>query len=331
MIYIIFTLDYEIFGNGTGSLEQHVFNPTVKLNKIFDQFGFKYVNFVEAAELIKIEEYSSDKKINDVVNQIKEMYLNGYEIALHIHPQWFNAAFLKRKWELDYNEYNLALLEPDKINAYLGSCISYLQNILNDSLYIPTSYRAGNWLIQPSQNISLALAERGIKIDSSVFRGGHQIFHSLDFRNYPKNLFYWNFLTDVMEPNSLGKIIEIPIYSEMVYFWKMYSPKRKKIHEGMNKRKNLKYQLLSKLEIMRVKYPKKFDFTKMTFSEMKEMIDNIIRIDKDSSNILKPVVLIGHTKNLFDYKTIEKFLKYTTENNITVTTFREVIKEIESN
>jgi hypothetical protein len=212
MIYIIFTLDYEIFGNGTGSLEQHVFNPTLELNKIFDQFGFKYVNFVEAAELIKIEEYSSDKKINDVENQIKEMYLNGYEIALHIHPQWFNAAFLKRKWELDYNEYNLAILEPEKINTYLGSCISYLQNILNDSLYIPTSYRAGNWLIQPSQKISLALVERGIKIDSSVFRGGHQIFHSLDFRNYPKNLFYWNFLTDVMEPNSLGKIIEIPIY-----------------------------------------------------------------------------------------------------------------------
>jgi hypothetical protein len=116
----------------------------------------------------------------------------------------------------------------------------------------------------------------------------------------------------------------------MVYFWKMYSPKRKKIHEEMNKRKNLKYQLLSKLEKIKIKYPKKFDFTKMTFSEMKEMIDNIIRIDKDSSNILKPVVLIGHTKNLFDYKTIDKFLKYTIENNITVTTFREVIKEIES-
>ena len=331
MINLIFTLDYEIYGNGSGSLEKHIYKPTVELNKIFEQYNLRYVNFIEVAELMKIREFDNDPAIDKIEKQIKEMHLKCYEIALHIHPQWFESNYKNGKWNLNYDEYNLCTLKGNKINSYLDKSLDYLRDVVNDSTYIPLSYRAGNWLIQPSQNISLALANRGIKTESSVFRGGYQHFYSLDFRNYPKNLYYWNFSSDVMQPDLKGKLIEIPIYAEMVYIWKMYSRKRKQIHVEMNNRNNLKYRLFSKIDKIRIKYPKKFDFTKMTFYEMKDMLDGIIEIDLTTPEILKPVVLIGHTKNLFDYELIDKFLRYIRGKKIQIITFREFLKEIEPN
>ena len=103
----------------------------------------------------------------------------------------------------------------------------------------------------------------------------------------------------------------------------MYSKKRVGIHKNMRKRKDLKYKIFSYLYKIRFKYPQKFDFTKMTFTELRNMLDNLIMIDSASKDILRPVVLIGHSKNLIDSHTIEKFLKYVKNKKIEITTFKD--------
>ena len=45
MIECIFTIDYEIYGNGEGTLGALVLEPTQHLKKIFDQVGTKLVFF----------------------------------------------------------------------------------------------------------------------------------------------------------------------------------------------------------------------------------------------------------------------------------------------
>ena len=51
MIECIFTIDYEIYGNGQGSLQELVYEPARRLMDIFQRADARFVAFVEAAEL----------------------------------------------------------------------------------------------------------------------------------------------------------------------------------------------------------------------------------------------------------------------------------------
>ena len=56
MIECIFTLDYEIYGNGQGSLRDLVLDPTQRLAEVFQEFDAPFVVFAEAVEFAKMEE-----------------------------------------------------------------------------------------------------------------------------------------------------------------------------------------------------------------------------------------------------------------------------------
>ena len=115
MIDCIFTLDYEIYGNGTGSLNDVVLEPGEKLREIFEKWDARFVNFVEVAELEQIERHNSDAAIGRVKRQVRELHEKGFEIALHLHPQWCNARYQSGQWMLDLAEYNLCELSAGRI------------------------------------------------------------------------------------------------------------------------------------------------------------------------------------------------------------------------
>src|SRR3990170_6172300 len=98
MVECIFTIDYEIYGNGDGSLKGLVYEPAQKLKGIFDKAGAKFVVFVEVAEMEKIEASKTDSAIDEVKNQVQELHRQGHEIALHLHPQWYNASYENGRW-----------------------------------------------------------------------------------------------------------------------------------------------------------------------------------------------------------------------------------------
>ena len=226
MIECIFTIDYEIYGNGEGSLAELVHEPARQLKSIFDHAGAKCVFFVEAAELEMIENLNADPVVQDVKSQLHDLYRQGHEIALHLHPQWYNARYESGRWILDYGEYNLCLLPEERIIEIVDRSINYLRAVLDDPEYRPVSFRAGNWLFQPTMPAARVLSERGIKIDSSVFKGGVQRQYGLDYRRASKNGDFWRFREDVNRPDSRGDILELPIYTKRVPFWKMITGKR---------------------------------------------------------------------------------------------------------
>ena len=49
MIECIFTIDYEIYGNGTGALRDLVYQPARQLSELFRKWNGHFVNFVEVA------------------------------------------------------------------------------------------------------------------------------------------------------------------------------------------------------------------------------------------------------------------------------------------
>lgn len=329
MIECIFTLDYEIFGDGSGSLREHIFNPAEKLKEIFLNFNVQFIPFIEVAELEMIERYRTDEAINLVLDQIRNFYKEKFELGLHIHPQWYNADYCNGKWQLDYSEYNLCILSQERIAEIIGRGIAYFQKILDAPEYTPLSFRAGNWLLQPTQRISNVLAQNGIKIDSSVFKGGLQHRHRLDYRRALRNGYSWKFNNDVNIPVPEGSLIELPIYTKMVPPWKMLTAKRVSIQKKSISPTNrlIITKMFRLFDFFRFRLPLKFDFCRMTIEELIDMMTLLIIDDQQSPQMIKPIVLIGHTKDLINLNDISSFLEFLINNHISISNFNEIYKK----
>jgi hypothetical protein len=325
MIECIFTIDYEIYGNGEGSLKSLVYEPAEKLGTIFRKWNAHFVAFVEVAELEIIEAKGTDPAIDLVKDQIRDFYCEGFELGLHLHPQWYNAQYENGKWLLDYSEYNLCTLPRDRIVQIVDRSIAYLRDILGVADFMPFSFRAGNWLLQPAGTAANVLAERGIKVDSSVFKGGLRHQHQLDYRRALRNGNYWKFMDHADVPDPRGALLEVPIYTQMVPFWKMLNSKRlNPQHIGIGAGQSVRDKLYRLLDFLRFQHPLKLDFCCMTTDELVQMVERVIQEDQQDPTSFRPIVSIGHTKDLVDYETVESFLAYLNEKRIRVSTFTEL-------
>ena len=332
MIEVIFTIDYEIFGNGQGSLKDFVYDPAEKLMHLFDEADVRLVVYAEVAEFERIAQFETDPHIHEVEDQMRRFHEKGHELALHLHPQWYRANYKNDRWNLDYSEYNLCTLEKTRIKNIVDRALRYLRSTLHDSKYTPISFRAGNWLFQPTKTAAEVLAKQGIKLDSSVFKGGVQHKHGLDYRPSAKNGFCWEFTDDVNVPENKGLMTEIPIYTRMVPIWKMLTAKRLGLQQKINSTgsTSLKDKMFRLWDRGRLFHPLKFDFCRMTLDELTETIEIVLEEDNKSLSGIKPIVAIGHTKDLVDLVTVELFLDYLKNKGITVSTFRDIYPKCRS-
>ena len=325
MIECIFTIDYEIYGSGEGSLKELVYEPAETLKTIFEKYQVRFVTFVEAAEFEMIEASGTDPAIDLVKRQIRDLYSEGFEIGLHLHPQWYNAKRESGRWLLDYDEYNLCTLPKARIAEIIGRAIAWLRKVTGEADYAPLAFRAGNWLFQPTQPAAAILAGRGVKVDSSVFKGGLQHQHKLDYRRTLRNGYYWKFAKQVDVPDPDGTLLELPIYTQMVPFWKMLTSKRIGLQQKSAPAAQADTYRISRLrDRLRFLYPLKFDFCRMTLDELTRTVDGVIQEDRLDPKTIRPIVAIGHTKDLVDFDTVERFLTYLDMKGIPVSTFEKV-------
>jgi hypothetical protein len=324
MIECIFTIDYEIYGNGEGSLRELVYEPAERLAAIFRKHEKRFVAFVEAAELEVIEAQSTDPAIELVKAQIKDFYREGFEIGLHLHPQWYNAKREDGRWMLDYGEYNLCTLPQTRIAEIVDRAIAWLRKVTGEADYSPLAFRAGNWLFQPAQPAADILADRGVKVDSSVFKGGRRHEHGLDYRRALRNGYYWKFTEAADVPDRKGSMKELPIYTRMVPFWRLLNSKRISMEQKGSSGQTGRQRLYRLLDLLRFSHPLKLDFCRMTIDELTGMVDEELREDRKDPSIFRPIAAIGHTKELIDFETIERFLSYLEQRGIPVTTLQSV-------
>lgn len=325
MIECIFTIDYEIYGNGEGSLRELVYEPAERLKEIFLKWDARFVVFVEVAELEIIEAHGTDPAIDLVKQQIRDFHRDGFELGLHLHPQWYNGRHERGRWRLDYTEYNLCSLPEGRIVEIVDRAIAYLRRILNVPYFTPLSFRAGNWLFQPSRTLAKVLAERGIKVDSSVFKGGVQHQHGLDYRRALQNGPYWTFTNDVNVPAQPGTMLELPIETQMVPTWRVLTAKRIGLQRKSSSGNQIPAARLCRLlDFLRFRQPLKYDFCRMTIDELTSAAANAIRSDQEDSTGWHPLVAIGHTKDLIDLETPQLLLSYLKKKEVTVSTFLDV-------
>jgi hypothetical protein len=295
------------------------------LRAIFEKWNARFVAFIEVAELEMIEANNTDQAIDLVKNQIREFFREGYELGLHLHPQWYNARYESGKWQLDYDEYNLCTLALERAVQIVDRSIEYIRNLLGVPDFTPFSFRAGNWLFQPTRSLAEVLAERGIRVDSSVFKGGLQHQYKLDYRRALKNGYYWPFSDEVNVPDPQGILIEFPIYTKTVPIWKLATTKRIGLQRKVPTRTRAgKERIFRLLDFLRFYQPLKFDFCRMTMNELIHMLDKEIQQDEKDPGPFRPVIAIGHTKDLIDFETVDYLLQYLRTKNIPISTFKEI-------
>jgi peptidoglycan/xylan/chitin deacetylase (PgdA/CDA1 family) len=321
MIACVFTLDYEIYGSGEGSLRDLVLDPTQVLAELFQEFGAPFVIFAEAVEFAKMEETHSDPDTANVRAQLRELRAAGHEIALHLHPWWANAAYEDGRWRMDWSERSICTLEPERVETIVSGAIRYLRESLDDPDFTPLSFRSGLWLMQPTPVIARVLAQHGVEVDSSLFKGGRVRGVGLDYRPAMANGSSWRFSNDVNVPDRHGAIWEIPIHTQLVPFWRMLRPKRLKLQSKTHRSSQGSPLPRSWRDFVRFRYPRKLDFCRMTFEEMREAVEVVLTEWKARPEEPSPIVAIGHSKDFVDSEAVRRFLGFLQERAVIVTTF----------
>ena len=225
MIGIVFSLDYEVFGDGSGNHEDLIIKPTKKFLKILEDYNGKGTIFAETAEFLAMKKYNKfQKEISSIEKQLIVAHENGHDIQLHIHSWWNDAKYEKGNWVLDYKKSALGNLPVDVIYEFIYDCRDYLIKLFDNCSrpYKCRAFRAGSWAVEPTNNLFEVLTALGITIDSSVFKWGKldTRYAKFDFSLVPSNIHPWFFKKNDINTsvksnvNSNKRCLEVPIYAE---------------------------------------------------------------------------------------------------------------------
>ena len=187
--------------------------------------------------------FRTDPAIDQVKDQIREFHQEGFEIALHLHPQWCNARYENGKWNLDYTEYNLCTLSERRIDEIVGGSIAYLRKLLNVPDFTPLSFRAGNWLFQPTATAAAVLATHGIRSihpSSKADDSTSMIWTTVELQE--------RLLLEIRSGcNNPGSgwfyYSRFQSTREMVPFWKMFTTKRISLQQKAASRRERKVSI----------------------------------------------------------------------------------------
>lgn len=332
-LHVILSIDYEVYGDGSGSFEDLILRPTDQLLELCDEFGFKLTIMAEVAELYAIKNAESHHTIStQIESQLQRAKRAGHDIQLHLHPAWFNALLRHGVWQLDFTEYGLPYLSEDKIRDYVERGKTYLQELLVpvDPAYRCIAFRAGNWLIQPERTVLDALCDQGVVIDSSVFDGGRSKVgrYEIDYTDAYHCMLPWRASPDnICRRDDAGRITEIPIYARRTNILGMLTWKR--ILKQLRLRRGMKNRS-SGMEIGRRSggmlnwtYPKKFDFTRMTFPELRDYTRTAQRMAAGLA-VPSPCVAIGHTTDVGELGYLRKYFDWIKQqSDVYISTFQE--------
>jgi len=312
MLNIIITVDYEIFGNGTGDFKEHVIKPMDRILDICNEHSVSISIMFEVMEYIAVKKYDDQLREDlgyspkeKMEEQINRAYSNGHDIQLHIHPQFRNMKYNGKKFVLDENLTPYLELESSEVENILKKGKKTLESVIEDDDYTCKALRLSNigWRKVPENTVG-PMKKLGLKI------------HSLSDK-IPKNeRGYWKIEEDVYE---------IPIHSTLVNLFQFLNPRKLFIylyiwlHTGLNIFDGGRKES-SNEKTGRGKINSKWDFSKLTYEEMMKYLE-LGKKRYDYNEFEVPLVMIGHTKDFFNEGSFEGFLKKIERKNSKVIEF----------
>lgn len=332
-VKLIFTLDYELPGNGTGDPYKLMVEPTGRLIDLMDKYGAKLTIMAEVAEIMQFKSYfeqTGEDKYSYLLikEQLQNAVLRGHDVQLHVHSTYVNAKY-DNGWCLDYSEYNIAELPFERSYVIIRDCKNFLDNLIREvkPSYSCKAYRSVGWTMMPTTNLYNALVKNGIAIDTSVYKWGinHSFKAKYDYSSAYSNVRpYRASNLDINDFDGNGKLIEFPIYSEPKSLFCFLTVQRayrilhnyfyaskNKTSTSYNSNNNECSETKSNSRNFLVKKAWKLDYNQASANQMISTVRKICKSNSTSS-----VVLIGHSKTLnnFNEFTLKRFLKYASNN-----------------
>jgi hypothetical protein len=356
-IGIIFTLDFEIHGNGSGEFENWAYFPTAQMLNTFDTYGAKLTIMAEMGHYWAMKRYKDLFK-GDIFlfeSQLKNAIERGHDVQFHFHPQWIDAKFEGGNWHLDFSRKTIERLcyNYDEAYFYLNKGKEELQNLLTpiNPDYQCVCFRAGFLQMQPSENMIKALEDAGFLSDSSVSKGmkADDNLRLLDFSSAHSRFCPWKTSnSEICNIDPNGKIYEFPILSDSKRFFDKIKNKIIKIRKG----KDISTVISGLMAVygkgmMPISYTRSFsgklksilseNWSYIDFCQLdhKDLVNNIKSVISDCKKINNynyvPVVLIGHSKDFFFVNNLSLFLKACQSiEGVEFTTYSEAVNKIRS-
>lgn len=226
---VYLTFDYEIyFGRDHGTAQKNLIEPTRNLMEVAEKTGARFTFFIDCGYLLKLKEYTQkfpdlEREYLTVSDQIRKLVSQGHACELHIHPHWEKTTFDGKCWNFDYQFYKLSDFPQDQAAEIINKYIDELESITRKKA---TVFRAGGWCAQPFSMFRDSFLNRGINIDSSVFKGGKNVegYYYYDYTTAPEKD-SWRFEEKVCEEVAGGNFTELPISSyhySPLFFWKLF-------------------------------------------------------------------------------------------------------------
>lgn len=337
MLNVLFTSDYEIHGNGQGSPQELMVEPTGRMLAQFDRYGAKLTIMADVAEILKFRQYRQQFGRDDycydaIVQQLRGAVQRGHDVQLHLHASYFNSRHVAGCWQQDWSEYNFAALKAERLQEVVRLGKDYLETLLRpvSAPYECFVFRAANWAVSPSQNVVRALVANGIRMDTSVFKYGQRRgLVTFDYTSAHSHLEPWRVdEADICREDPEGRLLEVPIYSERRRLGAFLTPQRfyrallSRRHRFSDAPRNgasapaaegQKPGGLRRLARMVFgQHAWKADFNQCTGRQLIRALERAERCVTPSRAGTLPFVLIGHSKlfTRFNERSLEPFLAY---------------------
>jgi len=338
-MYPLITIDYEIFGNGSGDLIKTVVEPMDRIRKVCDRTRAKVVIFFEVAEYLAMKVHAEKdpafaRKLHRMEEQVRSLREDGHGIDLHFHPQFVGAVHDGERFVVDESAYNcVALLEglprsqaSRRMGSLLREGISAMKDMLRDGSYQPAAYRAGGWNFIPADVMIPVLRSLNVTIDSSGMKGAimRSKRNTYDYRKLHDRLGYWWTAKDsIMEGGPPGEnLMEMPIYSRPYI---PIDPRKPFIHyKGMQLcAKHDSGSTTDPADLWSIYYSMisdvRWDFCKMDADTMWDFYKAAEA--KDIKGEIKTMVMIGHTKEYNNDPHFTDFLRKADSKGVRFHTF----------
>lgn len=333
---LILTLDYELYGDGSGDVFETMIDPTNNFLALCKRHGIKSTIFFEIMEYLKIkEEWNKGNKMNYTANpaeaisdQIIEAYKAGHDIQLHIHPHWINAKYEDNRWLPDSRYWKLTNVPltgdenfPLGLEELLKLGKESIEAILKpiDPDYKCNIFRAGGYCMTPSDKVVASLINLGFIADSSVIPGAYlnNEFYFYDFQHISSEMPFWWINESVDLPvKTRTDFVEIPVFAKKMRRYKKYDLQRIKI-ALKNKGSNLtkikdkvedRKSLAAKFNFFLQEESLTWDFCLFSSKKMNNYLKLARKISAQSSSGFHPFVLIGHSKEFLLPQVFEDFI-----------------------
>jgi hypothetical protein len=320
---VAITVDYEVFGNGTGDVRQHVTEPAERMCQIAERYGVPITIFFEIEEYLQFERHAQELRnalgydpAEAMRRQAADLSRRGHDIQLHIHPQWYEAERRDSGWLLRDDRLTVdSLFETvEETTRYIRERRMALEEISGKPV---VAYRAGGFAAQPANRLLEALAETGFKIESSVVKGMHRSRpQPLDYRAAPIGRRLWRISDEVSREDPSGPLWEIPVYSRMGRRFQQLTLSRLKAKFSSNVPKARQREMIdelgmgrtpaSVLSFLAAPVPIKLDYHNLTPAALHKMI---VTAPAPPEGDLDVLILIGHTKEHVNDAAFEESLK----------------------